>query len=84
MKPEPNIRPDRMHGVFWVASSTNPQQEHMVDITEERPLGACGCTRYVCYTLPHYTKTGEIKRCRHLEAVKEYLFRRFQDYEETK
>ena len=76
------VRPDpHERGVFWVESTSNPEQEHRVDITEDMPLGGCGCAHFVCVVHPMWKRTGQIHRCRHLEAVREYLFRKFQEHE---
>ena len=52
--------------------------EHMVDITENAPLGGCGCTHHQCRAIPAWRKDGVINRCAHLKAVIEFIFNEAQ------
>lgn len=58
---------------YFVNSKSSPDQRHLVDLTDNFPLGSCGCADYVCRRLPNYRKTGNPIRCLHLNAARELI-----------
>lgn len=74
MKYEPII--ECVAGEQWryhVSSKSNPDQSHLCDLTENFPLGECGCSDYTCRRLPNFRKTGNPVRCIHLNACRETI-----------
>lgn len=57
-------------GRLWVASDTNPEQTHLVDILENQ----CGCPDYVCRRRQWEQAHPDKKyRCKHLIAAREFF-----------
>lgn len=62
-------------GAAWeylCSSASNPNgQFHVVSLNENFPAGTCSCIQWTCRINPYNRKTGDVKRCKHLLAVRE-------------
>jgi hypothetical protein len=73
MNIEPFDHPLRFH----VASDSQPEIKHLVDLSENGTLGKCSCQHFE-FRLQPLIDAGEITlhpqdRCKHLKAVREHL-----------
>ena len=56
-------------GRYLVQSSSNPEQEHLVDLLEH----FCGCGDYTCRRRVYEENTGKKYLCKHIREAREFF-----------
>jgi len=58
---------------FLVASDTQPDVSHLVDLSEHEGRGRCSCQHFEFRIAPNIEAGLPHEKCKHIRAAREYL-----------